>query len=391
MRWLLLLCVACTSTPKGLGIPCSRTSQCDTPLVCRLQACRNECATSRDCPRGSVCLVDDQGFGACRLSDEAACGDCPAPAICFGGECRNRCTANCPEGECLQEDGEACEREPCACVEVERNACTRDADCDGLVCLDGVCRAECLSSRDCSFGTRCVAGRCTPLDGGFDASADPDVGVPDAGPGGLSGSSISAAEHHTCAVNEGAVWCWGNFAWEVPPSILRHYPPRPFGADATRVVAGPSARHFCAIADGALLCAGANLFGAVGDGTNANRETLVPVTTLDADVEDVAVGVNHSCAVRSGRVWCWGSTASGALGDGRSSGSATTPIELDLTDVRDVAAGDGQSCAVREDGTLHCWGLNRRGRAALGALPEALTPTEVPLSVRATRVSLGGA
>ncbi|MEM9075015.1 MAG: hypothetical protein AAGE52_41345, partial [Myxococcota bacterium] len=46
---------------------------------------------------------------------------------------------------------------------------------------------------------------------------------------------------------------------------------------------------------------------------------------------------------------------------------------------------------VREDGTLHCWGLNRRGRAALGALPEALTPTEVPLSVRATRVSLGGA
>lgn len=56
---------ACEERPElRTGEKRTLHSDCDTPLVCRLERCRRECARNRDCEIGSVCLFDSDGIGA---------------------------------------------------------------------------------------------------------------------------------------------------------------------------------------------------------------------------------------------------------------------------------------------------------------------------------------
>ncbi len=280
----------------------------------------------------------------------------------------------------------------CACVVERPTGCVLDTDCaSGLVCRAGTCLEECISDRDCAFGARCVAGRCASDDASTDAPVlDASLDARDAGVAVLPDvESVSAGQHHTCAISSGMVWCWGNFEWEVPPSVIRHYPPRPMGLAATRVVTSPTARHVCAIdTSGGLHCLGVNTNGVVGDGSMVTRETFVAVTGLASDVRDVAVGVKHTCAILGDEVWCWGNALDGALGDGRMNGVANEPVNIGLNNAVDIAAGQDTTCAVRGDGSLWCWGSNNRGRSGLGVLDRALVPTEVPLSFAVRSVAM---
>lgn len=373
MRWLALIAlVSCVDVPKGLGVECSRTSQCDTPLVCRLQACRTECRDERDCPRGSVCLVDERGLGACRLVEEASCGsdsECPAPTTCMDGECLNSCSDEC-------------------------DSCLLDEDCEsGERCIGGMCRAECASDRDCRFGGVCASGRCVPTDGGtLDAAdAELDASAVDSGIELLPGvGSVAAGRRFSCATSDERVMCWGDFEWELMPTELT-FRPTFMAAMGMRVVAPPMGYHFCVISSGgALSCAGVNVNGVLGDGSMTTRETPVAVIGLDMGVEDVAVGNRHTCAIASGDVFCWGNVSRGMLGDGRDELSvASEPVDIGLSGAIDVAVGADSSCAVMSDGRLLCWGDNGSGRAALGTMPFVTTPTDTGIGFNARRVSMG--
>ena len=181
---------------SGAGVACELASDCAAPLVCRLGACRNECATSGDCPEGLSCVVDQNHLGACQLEDERDClldSACPTPLVCRFEQCVNECTT---DRDCL--GGARCEVSPAgnACIDVSGVSCVLDADCrtagDGLFCLAGRCREQCFTSRDCRRSRVCdlVTHACIleGVDGGspeIDAGAALDAGdEPDAPAGG---------------------------------------------------------------------------------------------------------------------------------------------------------------------------------------------------------------
>src|SRR5690606_3480829 len=87
------------------------------------------------------------------------------------------------------------------------------------------------------------------------------------------------------------------------------------GAGATAVSAGYG--HTCAVKNGAAYCWGYNGYGRVGDGSNDNwRYVPVPVIGAGSGVTDISAGEYHSCAVVAGGVRCWGGNGEGQLGNG---------------------------------------------------------------------------
>ncbi|HJL02064.1 MAG TPA: hypothetical protein RMH85_17390 [Polyangiaceae bacterium LLY-WYZ-15_(1-7)] len=164
-----LLCFACASPPEPLGAQCDRNVDCQTPFVCSLGRCRVECANQRDCPIGSICLVDPEGRGVCRLPEEAACADdtqCVDPLVCRGG-----CTQSCADDPCAR--GAVCSEG--VCENPSGAACTTSRQCaDGFFCRGGRCWPPCVADRDCDPGFACVGQVCEPLPG-------EDAGPMDAG------------------------------------------------------------------------------------------------------------------------------------------------------------------------------------------------------------------
>lgn len=377
----LIALVGCAEAPLGLSAECSRTSQCDQPLVCRLQACRSECASSRDCPLGSLCLADEAGFGSCRLPTEASCSsaeDCPRPTTCIANQCVNGCVE---DDDCTP--GTSCIEGGCRVVDLP---CADDRDCIEGVCIRGVCADECRSERDCRFGGSCVSGVCIGSDSGPRPDVPGvDVGI-DAGVSALEGvTAVAAGERYSCAVAEGRVHCWGALPPASAPIDNGVCSAIFTGADDIAAAAD----HYCAREGSTLRCAGANGSGRLGDGTTVDSSAFVDVLLSDVGVFGVGGGdtvggrLAHSCAVSDGEVYCWGGNFSFQLGDGTTT-SSPTPVATGVTDAVDVATGYGGSCAVNVAGELWCWGAG----VPLAPVTGIPTPTLVALPARASRVDM---
>ena len=112
----LLVASACSDSTQSkaasLAAGCSINSDCQSPLVCAFQRCHSACETSRDCDPGQRCMASDRPFHVCQLAQEQDC----------------TYNSQCPEGQ---------------------------------VCgVDGQCRDQCASDRDCVTGQECVKGNC---------------------------------------------------------------------------------------------------------------------------------------------------------------------------------------------------------------------------------------
>lgn len=206
--WLGLLpmagCSACEPVqPRAIGAQCRLTSECDAPLVCRLELCRVECSTSRDCAAGLDCLLDNEGFGACQDPSETDCAldsDCPELLTCVMGRCSNECNADedCPPGARCYVIEDPAPITPttctagaiCGCIDRERTPCVYNEDCPALtICApDQRCRDECISTADCRFGTVCDTVTYCDEEGATRSvrfcQPREDAGMPDAGPCG---------------------------------------------------------------------------------------------------------------------------------------------------------------------------------------------------------------
>lgn len=108
-----------------------------------------------------------------------------------------------------------------------------------------------------------------------------------------------------------------------------------------------------------VKCWGQNLYGAVGDGTTSNRNTL-NVIGLDSGIEEIlSAHGDHTCSLTvTGSVKCWGRNDSGQLGDGTTMNR--TPIVVSGLDngVKALTGGDAPYMCVDHHGNVKCWGGN---------------------------------
>jgi alpha-tubulin suppressor-like RCC1 family protein len=152
-------------------------------------------------------------------------------------------------------------------------------------------------------------------------------------PSGVSLSSVSAGERHSCALTRaGTAYCWGyNLFGQLGDGTTTT------GLIPTRVAGGLSfsilavgGAHACALtAAGAAHCWGLNRYGQLGEGTTTNRDTPLGVAMPAGVVfPGLSAGYEHTCGLTpSGEAYCWGWNLYGQLGDGTTTNRLSpTPV-----------------------------------------------------------------
>jgi hypothetical protein len=102
-------------------------------------------------------------------------------------------------------------------------------------------------------------------------------------------------------------------------------------------------------------------------------------TTIVPGVRATAVSTSgpHTCALlEDTTVACWGSNEFGQLGDGTNNDSPTPVPVANLSGVIAIATGWYHTCALLAGGTGACWG-NNQTRAVDGGVTNATTPATV--------------
>jgi alpha-tubulin suppressor-like RCC1 family protein len=162
--------------------------------------------------------------------------------------------------------------------------------------------------------------------------------------------AISSGGEHTCAVlDDGTVSCWGdNWYGGLGDGTTtdRNTPTQTssLGGGRTAVAISSGGRHSCALLDdGTVSCWGSNGYGRLGDGTTTQR--IIPTQTSSLGIGRTAVAISsrgsHSCAILDdASVSCWGYNGPGQLGDGTNTDRNTpTPTS---------SLGIGRSVALSE-------------------------------------------
>jgi alpha-tubulin suppressor-like RCC1 family protein len=410
----LLLATACVPTPAGsaLGLACDLSSECDDPLVCRMGRCRRQCATLRDCPYGSRCVIDQDGLGACLLDDERTCvraSDCPEPLACTGGQCVNQCAEarDCPPGShCIEG----------SCSDVEGARCEHDSQCasDGLVCgPERRCRLACLGDRDCPLGARCSEGACGAIArpvmdggvledagagqdagaeqdaassvdaGGADAATQVDAGVAlDGGMGDASSAdagTLDGGPGDAAAMPDAApLPCDEGWCDEVPGGIMECVADSCVmtGCEEGFLDCDGDWRNGCEVNPEANRehCGGCGMACAPGQACLASA-------CVTARAEQIDVGYSSACVRWStGHVTCWGTNWDGELGH---PARRVHPVPIMLPGIDDAATvvvgRSGQVCVIRRGGSLVCWGSDRDGM--LGDGPGDSSDASQPVAV----------
>lgn len=206
---------------------------------------------------------------------------------------------------------------------------------------------------------------------------------------GTDWAEVAAGEQHTCARRTGgSVWCWGeNGSGQCGVGDTA----APVDAPAFVSTSGAAAQlstnfdFTCAIYEsGALFCWGANAEGQLAQddpfpGDGVNRSAPVEVETA-ADWTFVDAGQGHACGIRApGSLWCWGRNSEGELGLGAgAAGQLRTPQRVgDGEDWAEARAGQNHTCARKTDGSLWCWGANDESQLGLGDHQTRSEPTRV--------------
>ncbi len=200
---------------------------------------------------------------------------------------------------------------------------------------------------------------------------------------------MSANSGATCASERGEggrLYCWGTF-WD--PSLpsqprLKTYPnPIPIpGLEAGVSSVSVGGSHACAIQAGALYCWGQNLSGQVNGKWSKDPSTspiVAPVLLFSSGVSAVSAGDEHTCAVVAGDLLCWGKNTFGQVGANRRSDYIPYPVRVLTGDVIAVAAGHHHTCAIKGPNppTVYCWGISNNGQLGNNSGGNYLKPTAI--------------
>ena len=143
--------------------------------------------------------------------------------------------------------------------------------------------------------------------------------------------SISAGGLHTCALQGGAVYCWGDDVnGELGQMVAAGHTPQAKSAIASNVTAiavGPT--NSCAIFRGAVNCWGKNDAGQLGDlsaviSGQFYTPAPTPLAGVSGPVDDFAIGSDHGCLMVQGAIKCWGAYGVNADNAGELGNSAVS-------------------------------------------------------------------
>jgi hypothetical protein len=133
------LCIANRCTP--LAETCQFDFQCAAGFSCANNRCMLLCGPDTRCPTGTSCRdsLCQPNLGEC--IDSSECPD--LTTNCVEGTCLRRCDAGCVEATELCDPEGFCRPRTLPDPNAPTPFCRNDADCDGTICVEGVCRTEC--------------------------------------------------------------------------------------------------------------------------------------------------------------------------------------------------------------------------------------------------------
>jgi alpha-tubulin suppressor-like RCC1 family protein len=178
-------------------------------------------------------------------------------------------------------------------------------------------------------------------------------------PSNLVFSTVSVGFRHSCGVTTtGAAYCWGhNFAGELGTGsqLISSSIPALVVGGLTFSTVSASQYHTCGLTTaGAAYCWGEG--GHLGD--SLGSQSPVPLRVAGGHAfTSVSAALGQSCGVTTaGAVYCWGT-----------GGAVATPTALGggLT-FASVSAGALHSCGVAASGAAYCWGMNTMGELGIG-------------------------
>ena len=208
---------------------------------------------------------------------------------------------------------------------------------------------------------------------------------------GVTHISISAGGQHTCAIQNGAAFCWGQGGEgrlgrgnadtsNIPVAVTG------LSSGVTDISAGN--RHSCAIQNGVAKCWGYGFRGRLGNGDTENQNTFVNVSDVTSvftndNVTSIISGEDTTCAVRNGAAFCWGYGFYGERGDGGSSLEQTTAVQVTglTSDVTSFDLGSEHTCAVQNN-LFKCWGRQLNGRLGNNVVTDTAQATAVDITAR---------
>jgi alpha-tubulin suppressor-like RCC1 family protein len=201
--------------------------------------------------------------------------------------------------------------------------------------------------------------------------------------------AIAAGGLHTCAISgnpaldlSGPATCWGNNGggqlgngtsginvWSTVPT------PVSGGLSFTSITSGDL--HSCALdTSGSAYCWGSSASGQLGSGAGASSVPVIVSGGLT--FASITGGRAHTCGrTFAGAVYCWGSNASGQLGDGTTTARFSPTLVSGGLIFASVSAGSTHTCGITVANLAYCWGDNQFGQLGDLSTTNRLVPTKV--------------
>jgi alpha-tubulin suppressor-like RCC1 family protein len=219
---------------------------------------------------------------------------------------------------------------------------------------------------------------------------------------GLPGpaTSIAAANQSTCArIADGTVVCWGansnGMLGKGVNDTLTHASASlvPGLPGPARAIWSGTYAVFAELESGDVAVWGVNFFDEFGDGQSMHSYS--PITEPALMRFTRMSGDDITCGLKDGVAYCWGVVNThGELGNGTTTNPNFGPTKvMGITDtVTDVSAGFGafgHACAVLSTQGIVCWGTNASGELGDGTNMDRSVATPVKNLPPAKRVTCG--